>query len=140
MQYFPNRRLESPVGNPRVSWDYDPQYAALKALLAELKALDPRLQLGTRGQYDLSEEIVLRGELRLQLSYVGPYAALNFRRPSELVEESRELASRVRALLQRRGVTLLTDEALNEEVPWIIHASGPRKPRVWNCLFVLSGD
>ncbi len=136
--YFPERKLESPLKNRAVTWDYDPRYTALKAVLSQLKAVDSSLRPGTRGHYDLSEEVVFRGgAVRLQLSYLGPFAALNHLHDVELSEDDRELQSRIRQVLQRNRITVLDAATLTERVGWIPSALKGRAATVWNCLFVL---
>jgi hypothetical protein len=137
IQYYPKQALVSPLDDERIVWDYDTDNAILRALIAELEALDPSLRNGTRGRYDISEELILFDALRLQLCYLGPYAALNYGVERTLGEEARERARRIREILEGRGVTLLSEAELDESVPWIRHGlpAGARAT-VWNCLFV----
>lgn len=137
IHYYPQRALVSPLENDTISWDYDPSYATLKAVLAELKSIDPGLRPGTRGRYDISEEQVLLDTLRLQLCYIGPFAALNYGLDRELDEDEREVVRRVEKLLEKHGILLLEHQDLEEIVPWIQHGTpGRRSATVWNCLFV----
>jgi hypothetical protein len=138
IRYYPNRALTSPLDNDAIRWDYDTNYATLKTVLAELKTLDPEIKLGTRGRYDISEEVVLIDALHVQLSYIGPYAALNHGIARELDEDEREISERLTAILARHGIRLLADNELDELVPWIQHGTpAGRKATVWDCLFVL---
>jgi hypothetical protein len=132
--FYPERRLANPSGNRAIVWSYDPKNTTLKAIVSELEALAPT-RAGTRGRYDLSEELEI-GALRLQLSYLGPYAALNYGITSDVDLDGalvdRQAASDVRRILDRHRVQLLTTSELDEQVPWIgTYAT------VWNCLFVL---
>ncbi|MCK6552885.1 hypothetical protein L6R52_44085, partial [Myxococcota bacterium] len=71
IRYYPERSLVSPLGNSRVTWDYDVTFSELKKVLAALKQIDPALRPGTRGRYDISEEVVLIDTIHVQLSYIG---------------------------------------------------------------------
>lgn len=135
IHYYPQRALVSPLENDNVSWDYDPSYGTLKAVLADLKKIDPELRPGTRGRYDISEELILIDELRLQLCYLGPYAALNYGVERDLDEDQRELVRRVEGVLEKHGIALLPEQELDDPVPWIQHGTASRAT-VWNCLFV----
>jgi hypothetical protein len=131
LHFYPRRELKSPVGDPEVVWDYDPSFQRLKAVLAELKVLDPGMEPSARSRGELSEEVVLLGGLRLTLSYLGPYAALNhgMERPSGEVAWDGERA--IQQTLDRHGIQLLAEEALTEAVPWITRG----RADVWACLF-----
>lgn len=132
MRYYPQRALVSPLDQRGVSWDYDPDHRVLKAILADLTAIDPNLQPGTRGAYDISEELVLDGQ-RLQLCYLAPFAAWNYGLERDDEPGAREVRRRVEAVLKKHGVIMLTTDDLSEGVPWIQHGSAAT---VWNCLFV----
>jgi hypothetical protein len=137
IHYYPRRALVSPLDNEAVTWDYDPSYAALKAVLADLARIDPDLRPGTRGRYDISEELILAGSIRLQLCYIGPYAALNYGVDRDLDEDEREILRRTEKVLEKHGLELLDKRALDELVPWIQHGTPERqRATVWNCLFV----
>ena len=133
IHYYPQRALVSPLDNEEIHWDYDSDYRSLKALLADLEKVDPNMRPGTRGGYDISEELVIFGSVRLQVSYIGPFAALNYGLPSALDEDGRERVRRIRGLLDKHGFSVLQTEALDETVPWIQHG---HSATVWNCLFV----
>ena len=135
IHYYPKRALVSPLDDEQVSWDYDPAYGTLKAVLSELKKVDPDLRPGTRGRYDISEELVLIDAIRVQLCYIGPYAALNYGLERDLDEDEREVVRRVEGVLSKHGISLLEESDLDEMVPWIQHGSRGRAT-VWNCLFV----
>lgn len=137
IHYYPQRALVSPLENENISWDYDSEYRSLKGLLADLEALDPKMRPGTRGAYDISEELVLFGSIRLQVSYIGPFAALNYGLPSDLDEAGRANLRAIEKLLTKHGFQTLNDEALEEVVPWIQHGvETGANATVWNCLFV----
>src|SRR5574339_1161009 len=89
IQYYPGQSLVSPLDDERIVWDYDADNAILRAVVRALTELDPTLRSGTRGRYDLSEELILFDELRLQLCYLGPYAALNYGVERARSEEAR---------------------------------------------------
>src|SRR5438105_2694321 len=112
IHYYPRRALVSPLDNDAVTWDYDPSYASLKALLADLEKIEPDLRPGTRGRYDISEEIVLADAIRLQLCYIGPYAALNYGIERDLDEDEREIVRRAEKLLEKHGLMLLDQRTL----------------------------
>src|SRR4026209_389750 len=78
LRYYPRQALVSPLDDEQIVWDYDVDNAVLRALIADLETLDPGLRNGTRGRYDISEELILLDDLRLQVCYLGPYAALDF--------------------------------------------------------------
>lgn len=137
IHYYPQRALVSPLENDTIHWDYDTGYTTLKAILAELKAIDPAHRPGTRGRHDISEEVVLLGTLRLQLCYIGPYAALNYGLERDLSEDERDAIRRVEKILEKHGVQILSDRELGETVPWIQRGTARGTPAtVWNCLFV----
>lgn len=137
IHYYPQRALVSPLDDENIAWDYDSDYRSLKALLSELEAIDTNLRPGTRGSYDISEELVLFGAIRLQVSYIGPFAALNYGLHSDLDENGRANLRAVEGLLAKHGFQILNDEALDEVVPWIQHGTHTgSQATVWNCLFV----
>jgi hypothetical protein len=137
VHYYPKQVLVSPLEDDQVIWDYDTDNAVLREVIEELEALDPNLQNGTRGRYDISEELILFGELRLQLCYIGPYAALNYGVERYLDEDARERASRIRQILESHGITMLEKPDLEESVPWIRHGiTKGTAATVWHCLFV----
>jgi hypothetical protein len=131
MRFYPGRALVSPI-ETKVPWDYDPNFVVLKAVLAELTQLDSKLQPGTRGRYEVSEEVVLFGVFRVQLSYLGPYAALNYATAVSPDEATRERSSAIETILRRNGLSVLDTEQLDEVVPWV---QGPRVATLWKCLF-----
>jgi hypothetical protein len=135
--YYPRRALVSPLDDASITWEYDPKYETLKAVLADLKQLDPELRPGTRASYDVSEEVILFDRLHLQLSYVGPFAALNYRVEEETDEVDQERSRRIREVVERHGLRLLESQELGEAVPWIQHGlpSGTTAT-VWDCLFL----
>lgn len=136
IHYYPKRALVSPLDDDQITWDYDPGYGTLKAVLADLKKVDPDLRPGTRGRYDISEEVVLIDTIHVQLSYIGPFAAVNHGLDRDLDEDEREIVERVTDVLERHGLFLLEREDLEATVPWI--QKGPRAgaATVWNCIFV----
>jgi hypothetical protein len=135
IHYYPQRALVSPLDNADIHWDYDTDNRSLKALLVELENLDPEMRPGTRGSYDISEELVLFSRIRLQVSYIGPFAALNYGLPQDLDEDGRERVRRVESLLSKHGFQVLNDETLDQVVPWIQQGVATTAT-VWNCLFV----
>jgi hypothetical protein len=130
--YYPARVLVSPIGDRKISWDYDRDYKVLKAAVADLEALD-RVRPGTRGRYDIAEEFVVGDQVRVLFSYLGPFVAVNARARAEPNEAERALIGKVRAALQRHGLAVLGEEALDERAPWIER----RAATVYQCLFVL---
>ncbi len=137
IHYYPRRALTSPLDDQAITWDYDPSYATLKALLQDLEAIDDDVRPGTRGRYDISEEIVVGDVVRLQLCYIGPYAAINYGLDRDLGEDERELVRRVEKALEKHGIMSLDRATLEEMVPWIQHGTRERrKATVWECLFV----
>jgi hypothetical protein len=133
IHYYPRRVLQTPLDNDAINWDYDPSFKQLKTILSELKTIDPELRPGTRGRYDISEELVVFKTVRLQLSYLGPYGALNHGLARELDEDEREIVRRVKKVLDKHGVRILNDGELSDRVPWIQHGSAT----IWDCLFLL---
>lgn len=137
IHYYPQRALVSPLDNENITWDYDADNRVLKALLADLKDMDPKMRPGTRGAYDISEELVMHDSIRLQVSYIGPFAALNYGLPSDLDEAGRANLRAVQKTLEKHGFQILNDEPLGEVVPWIQHGVHTgSNATVWNCLFV----
>ena len=131
LHYYPQRALTSPLQNPGVSWDYDPEYKTLKAIMADLKKAGG-VRPGTRGKYDVSEELIVEDAVRVQLSYLGPYAAIDYKLADETDEDRRAVARAVKKVLDKHGVLVLADDALEEGVPWIQHGA---PATVWKCLF-----
>jgi hypothetical protein len=139
MHYYPQRALVSPIDNDTVTWDWDPSYTVLKAILAQLEGMDPTMRPGTRASYDISEEVVLGGKIHLQLSYIGPYAAIDYGlEREEDDEDTREMKRRVEKTLETHGVDVLSTLELEEKAPWIQHGLEAKRPAtVWQCLFLL---
>lgn len=136
IHYYPERALANPAENAAITWSYDADHAILKAVLGDLQAIDAGAHPGSRGANDLSEEVVL-GELHLQLSYLGPWAALNHALERDLSEDEREMARRIERALQKHGIEILSTEDLAEPVRWIRHgAPDGEAATVWSCLFV----
>jgi hypothetical protein len=137
IHYYPQRALVSPLDDESINWDYDSEYRNLKGLLADLEAMDSAMRPGTRGAYDISEELVVFESIRLQVSYIGPFAAMNYGLPSELDESGRANLKSVQDALTKHGFQVLNDDALGEPVPWIQQgAHTGSNATVWNCLFV----
>jgi len=139
MQYYPQRSLVSPLDNDDIRWDYDPEHKSLKELLEDLKTIDPDVRPGTRGDYVISEEIVVLDGLRLQVCYLGPYAAVNYGFDRDFSEKERDALKDVKAALAKHGFTLLENDDLTEQVPWIQHGT-ETMATVWNCLFAHHND
>lgn len=137
IHHYPRQALVSPLEDENVAWDYDSDNSRLRALVADLRRLDPELRPGTRGDYAVSEELVLFGGTRLQVSFIGPFAALDYGLSPKLDEEGRANVREVEAVLARHDFQILKDEVLEEAVPWIKHGVGEGgQATVWNCLFV----
>jgi hypothetical protein len=137
LHYYPKQALVSPLDDEQIAWDYDVDNAVLRAVIADLQTLDPTLRNGTRGRYDISEELILFDNLRLQICYLGPFAALGYGVERRLNEDARERADRIRQILEEHGIAVLSTTDLEESVPWIRHGL-PRgtHANVWSCLFV----
>ncbi len=137
IHYYPRRALTSPLDDSGVAWDYDPSYATLKALLRDLEKIGSEVRPGTRGRYDISEEIVVDDAVRVQLCYIGPYAAINYGLERDLGDDERELVRGIEKALEKHGIFCLDKSVLEENVPWIQHGTPERrKATVWDCLFV----
>jgi hypothetical protein len=136
MKFYPKQALASPLTDTSITWSYDPKYEQLKALLTELRGLDSEAHAGTRVTFDISEEVVLRENVHVYLSYLGPFAAINFGLAVEWDESQQECARAVERALARHKYTLLDDAELEEGVAWIVSRTGGNAPRVWDCLFV----
>lgn len=135
MHYYPKRALLSPLKDPSVRWSYDPKYQQLKALLEELKEIDPSAKPGTRPSFDISEELVLRKAIHVYLSYLGPFAAINHGLVDDLDEAQQETLRATERALARHKFDVLTESELTELVPWIVQGGAP-PATVWDCLFV----
>ncbi len=133
IHFYPKRALVSPLDDDHIRWNYDEDNSILRGIVADLKKLDPQLRNGTRGRYDISEELIVFGEIHLQLCYLGPYAALNYGFVAEPTEDARERGRRVQKVVEKHGLKLLAEKELREQVAWIQHGSSAT---VWNCLFV----
>jgi hypothetical protein len=131
-RHYPKRALTDPADDPSVKWSWDVDNSILRAIVAELSALDPVTRPGTRGRHSISEELLV-GRLHVQLSHLGPFAALNHRAGSALdVEIDPQILARaeeIRRVLGVHGVMLLELEALDAPSEWIAGAT------VWDCLF-----
>jgi hypothetical protein len=135
MRFYPRRALVSPLDNPEIRWTYDPKFQQLQALLAEVKEIDDSAEPGARAGFDIAEEVVLRGDVHVYLSYLGPFAAINHGHPDALDEAQQEARRAVERALARSKIDLLTDTELDEVVPWIVDNGGQPPATVWNCLF-----
>lgn len=137
IQYYPKQALVSPLEDDQIAWDYDPDNANLRTLVEGLKAIDPDLRNGTRGRYDISEELIVFDLFRVQLCYLGPYAAINYGLDRSLSEDQREQLRLIERVLAKHGITRLTTTDLEESVPWIRHGKiNGKGATVWHCLFV----
>lgn len=132
IHFYPRRALVSPLEDANVTWNWDVDNRSLKALIADLRELDPDMKPGTRGRYDVSEELILFGDLRLQLCYLGPFAAIDYGVRRAMSEDHREYRARIERALDAHGFLLLGDRELEEPVPWIQQGGAT----VWGCLFV----
>ncbi len=117
-QFYPKHQWVSPLTEEGISWDYDPKNEKLKMLLEALKAIDPTLQLGTQGDYVVGEDVVLFEHVRLWVSYLGPYAALEVFDGGAGPEVLREAKSRVLAVLEKHGLRVLDERELAEAATW----------------------
>lgn len=132
IQFYPRRALVSPLDDANVSWSWDVDNRELKATVAALKALDPDMRPGTRGSYDVSEELILFGDVRVQLCYLAPFAAIDHQIRRGPDAEYRQQKRRIEQVLDAHGYELLLDRELEQHVPWI----QPAGATVWECLFV----
>lgn len=132
MRYYPAQRLESPLEHG-VPWDWDPDHARLQSLLQDLEGLDPSVRSGTGGGYVVGEEVVLAEGLRLQLSYLGPYAALVVHPSHKLSEVQADMVRQLRSTVDKHGFELLDEGTLQEPAAWL-EVSGARAT-VRTCLF-----
>lgn len=131
MHYYPRRRLEPPSANTAVGWEHDPGLRKLREVTRELEKIHAPVHKGARGGLEVSEEWIVGGRLRVQLSYLGPYAALNFGHAEALDEDLSRLYEAVERALGKHGVTVLNLGELEASVPWIDGA----RATVWSCLF-----
>lgn len=137
IQYYPKQALVSPLDDDQINWDYDSDNAILRAVVEDLSHADPELQNGTRGRYDISEELIVFEDFRVQLCYLGPYAAINYGLDRRLTEDQRERLHRIQHILDKHGIAVLQTNDLEEGVPWIRHGTkNGSGATVWNCLFV----
>ena len=138
IHYYPQRALVSPLQSDVVRWDYDTSYATLKSILAELKTVDPLLRPGTRGRYDISEELVLCDVVNVQLCLLGPYVAVNHGVARSPDAWARDLGSSVEVAMRACGIEVLGDDVLQLPAPWIrFVGTTPRRPAtVYECLFL----
>lgn len=140
IHYYPNRALTSPVQSDDIGWDYDPDHRTLERILEALEERLPEVKPGDRGGYDISEELVLAPAVRLQLCYLGPYAAINHRLPASIAVDGYDhgVVRLAREVLRRNGVTVLDQSELDEVVPWIqVSRAAGQAATVWDCLFGL---
>ena len=138
LHYYPGGALRSPLGVEGITWDFDTEHAQLRALVSALEGLSDQTRPGTRGQYDISEEILVGGRVRLQVSYLGPFATLNrgeTQAPTD--EDERALIEDTQQLCRKHGMELLTDAVVNEPVSWVRSAPGTPQATVWTCLFCI---
>jgi hypothetical protein len=119
------------------SSDYDADHRVLKAILRELEEADLMVKQGTRSDYRIGEELVVSG-VRLQLSYLGPYAAIAHGPgggPLMTDDDTDDVVRTIEDVLGDHGVRVLSREELDETAEWIRHG-GPAT--VWQCLFAPS--
>jgi hypothetical protein len=136
MHYYPKRVLVSPLSDEDIVWDFDTNHGTLNALLRDLTEIGADLRPGTRGAYDVSEEVVLADGLRLQLCSIGPYAAIDYEAEHTLDADEQALVERVGEVLEKHGIALLKKNDLDETVPWIKGDPVRLPATVWSCLFV----
>jgi hypothetical protein len=137
IHYYPARALASPLADGNIRWDYDADNQVLKTILRELEEADLSVRAGTRSDYQIGEELVVGGRVRLQLSYLGPYAAIAHgpgAGPRMTDDATEDLVRTIEDVLAAQGVRVLSQDELDETVPWIRHG-GPAT--VWQCLFAL---
>src|SRR5689334_22359621 len=77
VNYYPRRTLVSPLGDHSISWQHDVEYRSLLGVLEALAKLGHTIGPGVRSPYDISEEWIVGDALHLQLSYLGPFAAID---------------------------------------------------------------
>ncbi|MEL6183474.1 MAG: hypothetical protein AAFU79_02545 [Myxococcota bacterium] len=127
--FYPQRALCSPLDDPSIVWPWDPSHQCLRATVEALRSLDPSLRPGTRGQLEVSEELVLGDGVRIQLSFLSPFAAVDFDRMRPLADRS--VTPKAVSVIESFGYTVLSDEELRASARGIQVGSA----RVWDCLF-----
>ncbi len=132
VNYYPRRTLESPLGDRAIRWEYDPDNRILKAILRDLERAGLRQKPGTQSDYRISEEIVLDDRVRLHLSYLGPYAAIDRGAEPTRDDPTHDLVGTIEDVLAEHGVRVLRAPELEEAAAWIRHDPAAS---VWRCLF-----
>jgi hypothetical protein len=114
IRYYPQGKLRAPSADPSVRWDHDLDLKRLEKVIRDLEKLRPTK--GTRGDLAISEEWVLGQRLRLELSYLGPYATLAH--DGALDEETSRLYEAAERVLKAHQVRVLKTTELAEPLPW----------------------
>lgn len=137
VHYYPSRTLVSPLADRNIRWEYDADNQVLKTILRALEKAELGVRAGTRSDYQIGEELVVGDRVRLQLSYLGPYAAIAHGAGGGRTmtdDETDDVVRTIEDVLAAHGVRVLSKEELDEPVLWITHG-GPAS--VWQCLFSL---
>ena len=118
MRAYPNQRFEPPLAND-IQWDWDPDHEQLRALVEELKLLDPALRPSTGSQYQVGEEIIIGEGVLFQISYLGPYAAFRSHPLHKPTEVQSDMIHQLRYYAEKHGFELLDEDVLQQPAPWI---------------------
>lgn len=112
----------------------------LYEMIGELKHLVRReLEHSSDGLYDFSEKVVIKGQIVLRLSFLGPFAHLNAKGAGKrsAPSEFSALTAQIKEILDHYEYLLLSDDEILEEAAWLKPGDTiiKGKIRVWNCLF-----
>ncbi|MDD5085812.1 MAG: hypothetical protein PHE61_07205 [Candidatus Omnitrophica bacterium] len=140
-KYYPGPVYCNPLERPEVSAAVAPQRKFIYQIIGEIRSKVERANLehASGEPYDLSEEITIRGDITLRVSYLGPFAHLNTGDAKNKYPEVEFnfIIIRIREVLSRYELLLLSGDEVNEVVPWLAAGASADggKVSVWNCLF-----
>lgn len=128
-RFYPHHVLRNPTCDRSIVWNFDPKNTKLQRFIETLRG-SHATRLGTRSTFDTSEELIVEDQIAIQLSYLAPYAALNFEIFNPEIDA--QLLSSVRTLLSDHGYRVLSNAQLRAPVSWFVEC----EVSVWEALFV----
>lgn len=140
-KYYPGPVYCNPLERPEGAAAIAPQRKLIYQIIGEVRSRVERANLehASGEHYDLSEEITIRGNITLCISYLGPFAYLDTKDAKAKYPEIEFdfIIIRIREILSRYELLLLSNDEINEIVPWLKSATSEDggKVSVWNCLF-----
>lgn len=137
-QFFPGSSYVNPVERS-VSFSFDHRKLIYDVIGQIRHRVGRKILHSSDGQYDLSENIVIRDHIILRMSFLGPFAHVNLTTAKRhMAEDEIDLILKeVKQVLNLFEIILLPEDDVLEEVGWLHRGDSlvGDKVRVWNCLF-----